>query len=59
MSWNVYQRVRKDTGCSLARIRRLPAMLEDLGVLRASQDIWEIIKGSKAVSLQYGRILMV
>lgn len=59
MAWKVYQRVRIDTGCSLTRIRRPPAVLEDLGVLRASQDIWEIIKGSKAVSLQYGRILMV
>lgn len=59
MAWKVCQRVRIDTGCCLTRIRRLPAVLEDLRVLRASQDIWEIIKGSEAVSLQYGRILMV
>lgn len=55
----VQQRVRTDAGHSLSRILRLPAMLGDTGVLRAGQDIWEVLRGSEAVvSFPYGTILM-
>lgn len=55
----VHHRVRTDTGHSPSRTLRLPAMLGDTGVLRAGQDIWEVLRGSEAVvSFQYGTILM-
>lgn len=49
MVLKVHQRVRTDTGHNLSRILRLPTMLGDAGVLRAGQDICEVLRGSGAV----------